>query len=233
MRLFGGNPCLNFNGKIALSSPGGGGMMVLRFFLFLFLLSSSFTFSLPLQAKSFFVSQVTPDCEEWGFFYFCGDIEHAETLQAWLDEIHETSVGQKVLKKINESPNRLLIRHSTYSVLTAGKTLAPLTFNLTNGIGEDVVIEMNFNIPEQGSHIVRGLLSRDYIPFTAVQNLFHELVHAKHKMRGTLEIIRIEEQAIKEENIFRVETSKKASTLLRDGKAHADGIQIWFPASQN
>ncbi len=207
--------------------------MGLSNFFILFLIFLNLAFSTPLQAKSFFDSQLTADCEEWGSFYFCGDMKHAEALQSWLDEIQKTRVGQKVFKKISESQHRLLIRHSTHSVFTAGKTLAPLTFNLTNGIGEDVVIQMNFNMPERGSHLVRGLVSKDYIPFTAVQNLFHEFVHAKHKMLGTLEISRIEEQAITEENIFRVETSEEASTYLRDVRAHEDGVQIWFPAQQD
>lgn len=44
---------------------------------------------------------------------------------------------------------------------------------------------------------------RELIQYTAVENLFHELAHARHKMNGTWRYFDSEKQAIEEENVFR------------------------------
>ena len=49
------------------------------------------------------------------------------------------------------------------------------------------------------------LAIKQLIEYTAIQNLYHELAHAKHMMAGTWRYFDSERQAIEEENIFRRE----------------------------
>ncbi len=44
---------------------------------------------------------------------------------------------------------------------------------------------------------------RHLIEYTAIQNLYHELAHAMHMMKGTWRYFKSEQQAIEEENDFR------------------------------
>lgn len=149
-------------------------------------------------------------------------------LAQWLDEIRKIPHGKKMLDDILMSGNELLIRHSKWALQASGRTLAPITDNLANGKGEDVEIMFDTRIPEQGSHWVFDSHNQP-IEFTAIQNLFHELAHARHLTNGTWRYYNSEAQAVEEENIFRTQMAesmglKKAS--LRMGK---DGIQFWSP----
>lgn len=122
----------------------------------------------------------------------------------WLDAIARVPKGVATLWSISASGHRLVIEHSRVAVLSSGRTQAPMTMNLTNGVGEDVVIKFNAYIPEQGSHRVFDARDRP-IEFNALQNLYHELAHAMHKMTGTWLYFRSEQSAIEEENVFRRE----------------------------
>ncbi len=82
--------------------------------------------------------------------------------------------------------------------------MAPMSRNLINGRGESVNILFDATIAERGSHLVYSG-KRELIEYTAVENLFHELAHARHKMNGTWRYFDSEGQAIEEENIFRRE----------------------------
>lgn len=125
----------------------------------------------------------------------------------WLDAIARVPKGVETLWSISGSGHHLVIEHSRFAVLSSGRTQAPMTMNLTNGVGEDVSIKFNAYIPEQGSH--RVFDARDEpIEFNALQNLYHELAHAMHKMTGTWLYFRSEQSAIEEENVFRRELAE-------------------------
>ena len=100
---------------------------------------------------------------------------------------------------------------AVFAVIAAGRTLAPMTNNLINGVGEDVEIKFNALIPDSGSHIMFDRY-RKPVPYTAVENLYHELAHAMHKMTGRWEYFNSERAAIREENEFR-----RDEALLRGG----------------
>ena len=123
-------------------------------------------------------------------------------LKHWMDEIVRVPKGRDTLWAISRSNHDLVIRHSSFAVISAGRTLAPMTKNLTNGVGEDVEIKFNARIPDAGSHIMFDSKRRP-IGYTAVQNLYHELAHAMHKMTGEWLYFDSERSAIKEENEFR------------------------------
>ncbi len=173
-------------------------------------------------------SYLGDDCKNYGRIYFCGEDQHFENFQKWMIEVLDSNVGSLTMELIEKSPNRLLIRHSSFAVSSGGKTLAPLSSKLTNGIGDDIVIEMNFEMPDSGSHLVPEKGSDELIAFTAAQNLMHELSHAQHKMNGTWAMMDSEGQAIVDENQFRVETTPEGvEPRLRNAREYGEGIQIW------
>lgn len=157
-----------------------------------------------------------------------GTHEQVQRLAQWLDEIRKIPHGKKMLDDILMSGNELLIRHSEWALQASGRTLAAITDNLTNGKGEDVEIMFDTRIPEQGSHWVFDSHNQP-IEFTALQNLFHELAHARHLTKGTWRYYNSEAQAVEEENIFRSQMAESMGlnkVSLRMGK---DGIQFWSP----
>ena len=148
-------------------------------------------------------------------------------ISAWLDTIFSVPHGRQTLQAILDSGNELIIRHSAWALEASGRTLAPVTANLTNGRGADVVILFDARIPEQGSHWVFDA-QQQRIEFTAVQNLFHELAHAKHLTNGTWRYFDSEAQAIAEENTFRQQFSEKSDTAEVPLRAGVDGQQFWW-----
>ena len=150
-------------------------------------------------------------------------------ISRWLDEINRVPIGRRTLEAILESGNQLIIRHSKWALQASGRTLAPVTDKLTNGEGADIEILFDARIPEVGSHFVFDANS-NAIEFTAVQNLFHELVHAKHQANGTWRYFDSEGQAIEEENIFRVQLSEQQGMKQVPLRAAVDGKQVWWPA---
>jgi hypothetical protein len=149
-------------------------------------------------------------------------------LSEWLDVIYRIPIGRKTLDAILESSRQLNLRHSEWALQAAGRTLAPVSSNLTNGRGADVEILFDVRIPEHGSHAVYDS-ERNSLEFTAVQNLFHELVHAKHLANGTWRYFDSEGQAIEEENIFRRQYSEAHDLAEASLRADIDGRQIWWP----
>jgi hypothetical protein len=149
-------------------------------------------------------------------------------ISRWLDEIVRIPIGRQTLEAILESGNQLTIRHSEWALLASGRTLAPVSDKLTNGVGADIEILFDARIPEQGSHYVFDADS-NAIEFTAVQNLFHELVHAKHLANGTWRYFDSEGQAIEEENIFRAQHSEQLGLEQTSLRAAVDGKQVWWP----
>lgn len=149
-------------------------------------------------------------------------------ISAWLDEIATLPVGRETLDAILASGNHLTIRHSQTALQASGRTLAPLTDDLTNGLGADVDILFDARIPEQGSHRVYDA-AHNSIEFTAAQNLFHELVHARHLVNGTWRYFDSEGQAIEGENVFRMQLSERRGMKQVSQRAAVDGRQIWWP----
>lgn len=136
-----------------------------------------------------------------------GSEPQVQRMRNWLKQIASVPKGLETLKAIQDSGHKLFIFHHRPSIISAGKTSAPVSENLINGIGESVDIYFNFDIPETGSHFARDS-QRQPIPFTAVQNLYHELAHAMHMMNGTWLYFRSEGQAIAEENEFRAQQAE-------------------------
>ncbi|MEJ2177135.1 MAG: M91 family zinc metallopeptidase [Gammaproteobacteria bacterium] len=146
----------------------------------------------------------------------------------WLDEIFLVPFGRQTIESIHDSGNQVTIRHSHWALMASGRTSAPISSNLTNGKGEGVIILFDSRIPDSGSHWVFDTF-RNPIEFNAIQNLFHELAHAKHLSNGTWRYFNSEGQAIEEENIFRKqlgETTGKIDVAMRIG---SKGEQIWWP----
>ena len=131
-----------------------------------------------------------------------GTPQHIKKLRKWITEIASVPRGLETLIEIQKTGHKLFIFHSTYSMVSSGRTSAPVSDNLINGKGESVDIQFNANIPDRGSHLVFNG-SRKPIEYTAAQNLYHELAHALHMMKGTWLYFKSERQAIEEENIFR------------------------------
>jgi hypothetical protein len=131
-----------------------------------------------------------------------GTPEQIIKLTRWLDQIWLVPKGYQTLQKISDSGHELTIRHADHAILSAGRTAAPMTMDLINGVGAGVDIIFDTRIGDRGSHMVYNA-QNDLIEYTAVQNLYHELAHAMHMMNGTWCYFASERQAIQEENIFR------------------------------
>ncbi len=120
----------------------------------------------------------------------------------WLNQIAMVEKGQQTLSAIAQSGHQLTIIHAPETRVHAGKTVAPLTQDLINGKGASVVIKIDINMPDTGTHWVYND-KKELIEFNAIQNIYHELAHAMHQMQGTWRYFNSEAQAIEEENIFR------------------------------
>ena len=149
-------------------------------------------------------------------------------ISPWLDTIFSVPHGRETLEAILSSGNQLTVRHSAWALEASGCTLAPISDSLTNGRGAEVEILFDARIPERGSHWVFDS-DHQRIEFTAVQNLFHELAHAKHLTLGTWRYFDSEAQAIEEENQFRRQFSahQNGGAPLR---AAIERQQFWWPA---
>lgn len=151
-------------------------------------------------------------------------------LSDWLDRIVAIPQGYQTLRRILDSGNHLTIRHSDWALLSSGRTLAPVTADLTNGLGADILILFDARIPDSGSHVVEDAHGHP-IPFTAVQNLYHELAHAEHMVTGSWRYWDSEGQAIEAENRFRRGQHQSTPTtrlLLRSG---VNGQKVWWPSA--
>lgn len=149
----------------------------------------------------------------------------------WIQDIQLTAIGQETWFAIKSSGHKLMLMHSAHALSSAGKTLAEMSKNLQNGIGTDAIVQMHFDMPINGTHLVNSS-KRKWIPFVAKVNLFHELSHARHMMNGTLLVHDIEGQAVEDENIYRLQKAELDglhSTTLRDFDYSDFDQQIWFP----
>lgn len=153
-----------------------------------------------------------------------GSSEQVNKLRQWIEQIAQVPKGLETLIQIQNSGHKLFIYHSAYSMISSGRTSAPASDKLINGMGESVDIHFNSNIPDRGSHFVLNN-ARQPIEYTAEQNLFHELAHALHMMQGTWLYFKSEHQAIQEENIFRKQLAELSNKPYQE-RVYVSGIPI-------
>jgi hypothetical protein len=151
-------------------------------------------------------------------------------VSAWLDDIRTVLHGRATLDAILSSGNRLTIRHSDWALPASGRTLAPTTADLINGRGEDILILFDTRIPERGSHWVFDRHG-ERLEFTALQNLFHELAHARHQLNGSWRYWDSEGQAIEEENLFRAQYGIRRGQEKVSARRGVEGEQFWWPSA--
>ncbi len=151
-------------------------------------------------------------------------------LRKWIGQIAAVPKGLDSLIQIQKSGHKLFIYHSSFSMVSSGRTSAPASQNLINGKGESVDIHFNANIPDHGSHQVLGN-RKSPIEYTAAQNLYHELAHALHMMNGTWRYFKSERQAIEEENVFRQQLAEMENKPYNE-RVYISGIPICPTADQ-
>jgi len=165
--------------------------------------------------KKYFFSGKKGEKYFGGNIFLEGNHQQIVRFENWLDRIAEVPKGYQTLEAISENGHELTIRHSNYAVISAGRTLAPMSANLTNGKGESVTILFSAHIQDSGSHMVYNA-QRMLIEYTAIQNLYHELAHAMHMMKGSWRYFASEKQAIEEENIFRRDLASMQNTPVME-----------------
>jgi len=131
-----------------------------------------------------------------------GSKRQKRRLTRWLNDIAVVPKSYITLKAIEASGHTLTIKHSIAARLSSGRTIAPMTQKITNGEGDDILIIFDADMDDRGSHRVFGV-NNELIEFNAIQNLYHELAHAMHQMKGTWRYFASEKQTIEEENEFR------------------------------
>ena len=136
-----------------------------------------------------------------------GTDQQKKRLTRWLNDIFVVPKGMSTLEAIEATGHTLTIKHSVAARLSSGRTIAPMTQNLTNGIGDDILIIFDADMDDRGTHRVFGV-ANELIEFNAIQNLYHELAHAMHQMQGTWRYFASEKQAIEEENEFRIDLAE-------------------------
>lgn len=145
-----------------------------------------------------------------------------------LSEIKSSKLGQALFAEMKACQKKLFINDDKSSLSGGGYTGAlGASTAVFDGRGADAKIRFRFDQPAQGSHLVWSAHSKQ-IAFTYIENLYHELVHAKHNMCGTLSKFASEHQAIEEENEFRRERLGAQSEWERDPSRYEDGEQVWF-----
>lgn len=165
---------------------------------------------------------------EFSFLTIKGSQKKRQKLLQVLDQILENPLGAKLFADMGACGNKLLIYDDKSSLSGGGYAGAVRTSRriFEPGEGESAFIRFRFDQPLEGSHIVQA--TKGEIPFTYIDNLFHELVHAKHLMCGTFSPRAAETQAIIEENEFRRSRDETAQWPARDYSKYEDGRQVWF-----
>jgi hypothetical protein len=150
--------------------------------------------------------------------------QQVRKMRRWFEQIAAIPKGLQTLQAIDRSGHKLIITHSRFAVVSSGKASASMSAALIDGRGESVDIYFNFDIPGDGSHQVFDT-HRRAIEYTAVQNLYHELAHAMHMMRGSWRYAHSERQAIEEENEFRQQQAMLGQHAFAE-RFHVSGIPI-------
>jgi len=173
------------------------------------------------------LKRVTKTMPDYPFITLEGEPEKIALLEKRLQLILSQPVGRQLFKTISSCKNKLRIFDDKSALQGAGHAASERATHdvYVPGKGADAYIRMRMDIPESGSHMVvdeNGAL----IPFTAVENLFHELSHAKHLMCGTFSKRDEEAEAVKDENALR--KALNPSSTLRDPSQMDDDKQVWF-----
>lgn len=165
---------------------------------------------------------------EFSFLTIKGSEKKRQKLIRVIDQILENPLGEKLFADMGACGNKLLIYDDKSSLSGGGYAGAVRSSRriFEPGEGESAFIRFRFDQPLEGSHIVQA--TKGEIPFTYIDNLFHELVHAKHLMCGTFSPRAGETQAIIEENEFRRSRKETAHWPARDYHKYEDGRQVWF-----
>jgi len=155
--------------------------------------------------------------------------KNLEKMVQFIRKIKESELGEKLFAEMKSCGKKLIINDDKSSLSGGGYTGATngSSSAVFDGRGLDAKIRFRFDQPELGSHLV-WTRENQQIPFTYIDNLYHELVHAKHNMCGTLSMYSSEHQAIEEENQFRRERLGEGSSWQRDPSRYEDGVQTWF-----
>lgn len=151
----------------------------------------------------------------------------AEKILKLIQTADMTAVGKSLFTDIRNSKNKLLIEHNVFAVDSAGITYMSMRSDLiTPGKGVDANIQMNFLMPDSGSHIVYKC-GGGKIAFTALVNFVHELRHARDGMTGNFIGHMFEKDAVATENALRAELGYPADEqrCLRDDEDHI--WQVW------
>lgn len=206
--------------RFYLEAHPEGGLMRLLGGLFLFFWAQV-AFSLTIQYPGNYGHKIA----------IKGPEQYLMKMIMWLNEVQKIPIGDKTFQTIAECENEILIYHDENAILGAGFTGAQkTTFDIFRpGVGADSYIRFDFRIPNTGSH--RVSTGDSLIEYTAVQNVFHELVHAKHKNCGSFSRTNGEAQAIYEENIFRKQQAKILNvpfTKKRDYRTMSADVRIHF-----
>lgn len=144
-----------------------------------------------------------------------------------LEKISSYPLGKKLYQDMKTCGHGLLIYDDKHALGGGGYTAAVIaTSGIFEGRGTDAYIRFRFDQPLEGAHKVRT--KEGFIPFTYIDNMFHELVHAKHIMCGTMSKTGAEAQAIAEENDFRKERPQSQDWPARDSSQYEEGQQTWF-----
>lgn len=144
-----------------------------------------------------------------------------------LQTIRRYPLGEKLFADMARCGNSVVLVHDKASINAGGYASAdPSTSDIFRpGVGANARIRFRFDMPEHGTHLVSAV-NGEMIPFSALDILFHELVHAKHIMCGTFSRGNSERQAIEEENLFRAE--REENWPDRDWREYERDQQVWF-----
>ena len=157
-----------------------------------------------------------------------GSKMNSDRMLHFISKIIAHPLGKKLFEDMKACNKTLLIYDDKHALSGGGYTAAVETTSdiFKPGKGAKAYIRFRFDQPTNGAHIVQS--DHGTIPFTYLDNIFHELVHAKHIMCGTMSFSGAEAQAIAEENEFRRQRPETSHWSPRDPGGYEDGEQTWF-----
>jgi hypothetical protein len=138
-----------------------------------------------------------------GGIRFEGNPIHEARFKAWLTEMAAMESGRKLVDDILRTGHSVVVTHNPTACEYGGRTRHEMSSASMDGRGVDVEILLDMNMPDTGTQFVSD---RDggWVEFTAVQVIFHELVHARFAVQGKAQY-NDEGAAIMAENEFRRE----------------------------
>ncbi len=168
---------------------------------------------------------------QFSFLTIRSSMSNKEILLSRLELLLSYPLGVSLFEDMKSCSNKLLIVDDKTSITDGGFAAAQnSTMDIFKpGLGADAHVRIRFDMPDHGTHLVKAT-DGTWIPFLAIDILFHELVHAKHIMCGTFSKYNGEKQAIEEENQFRKERGETQDWPMRDWRVDDldSNQQIWF-----